>query len=48
MTDDTLPAPALSRRRDVPLAVISVGMAVAVWWPAFTLGAWGSSSSTPC
>ena len=41
MTDDTRPAPALSRRRDVPLAVISAGMAVAVWWPAFTLGAWG-------
>lgn len=28
------------RRRDIPLAVISVGMAVVVWWPAFTLGVW--------
>jgi hypothetical protein len=41
MTDDTYPAASVTRRRDVPLAVISVGMAVAVWWPAFTLGAWG-------
>ncbi|SFS06904.1 hypothetical protein SAMN04487846_2166 [Microbacterium sp. cf046] len=30
------------RRRDIPLAVISVGMAAVVWWPAFTLGAWGT------
>lgn len=28
------------RRRDIPLAVISIGMALVVWWPAFTLGAW--------
>lgn len=41
MTDDTPPAASVSRRRDVPLAVISVGMAIALWWPAFTLGAWG-------
>lgn len=41
MTDDSLPAASVSPRRDVPLAVISVGMAIAVWWPAFTLGAWG-------
>lgn len=40
MTDDVAPA-SRSRRRDIPLGVISVGMAVGVWWPAFTLGAWG-------
>jgi hypothetical protein len=40
MTDNPAPA-ASARRRDVPLAVISVGMAIVVWWPAFTLGAWG-------
>lgn len=28
-------------RRDIPAGVIMVGMAVVVWWPAFTLGAWG-------
>lgn len=33
--------PALRGRREIPLAVISVGMALVVWWPAFTLGAWG-------
>jgi hypothetical protein len=38
---DTVPAESDSRRRDIPLAVISVGMAIVVWWPAFTLGAWG-------
>ncbi|WP_344738581.1 hypothetical protein [Microbacterium awajiense] len=26
--------------RDVPVGVVMVGMAVVVWWPAFTLGAW--------
>ena len=41
MTDSTAPDIAEGRRRDIPLAVISVGMAVVVWWPAFTLGAWG-------
>ena len=41
MTDNTAPAAPDSRRRDIPLAVISVGRAVGVWWPAFTLGAWG-------
>jgi len=40
MTDMPVPAESASRRRDIPLAVISVGMAVVVWWPAFTLGAW--------
>ncbi|RFA16362.1 hypothetical protein B7R21_02210 [Subtercola boreus] len=33
-----------SRRAALPfqqLGVIVVGMSVAVWWPAFTLGAWG-------
>ena len=39
--DDTAAAASESRRRDIPLAVISVGMAIVVWWPAFTLGAWG-------
>ncbi|MET0736548.1 MAG: hypothetical protein ABWY55_13010 [Microbacterium sp.] len=29
------------RRRDVPVGVIIVGMAAIVWWPAFTIGAWG-------
>jgi len=29
------------RRRDLPTGVIMVGMAVVVWWPAFTFGAWG-------
>lgn len=28
------------RRTDVPVGVIVVAMAIAVWWPAFTLGAW--------
>jgi hypothetical protein len=41
MTDNAEPASTDGRRRDIPLAVISVGMAVVVWWPAFTLGAWG-------
>ena len=40
MTDITRPEASESRRRDIPLAVISVGMAIVVWWPAFTLGAW--------
>ena len=39
--DDTVPAASERRRRDIPLAVISVGMATVVWWPSFTLGAWG-------
>ncbi len=26
--------------RDIPVGVVMVGMAVVVWWPAFTLGAW--------
>jgi hypothetical protein len=42
VTGSTAPDPAENRRRDIPLAVISVGMAVVVWWPAFTLGAWGT------
>ncbi|WP_375386420.1 hypothetical protein [uncultured Microbacterium sp.] len=29
------------RRRDIPVGVVMVGMAVVTWWPAFTLGAWG-------
>ncbi|MEV8273440.1 hypothetical protein [Microbacterium sp. NPDC077184] len=29
-----------SRRRDVPVGVVMVGMSLAVWWPAFTVGAW--------
>jgi hypothetical protein len=41
MTDSTASAASESRRRDIPLAVVSVGMAIVVWWPAFTLGAWG-------
>jgi hypothetical protein len=41
MTDSTASTAFESRRRDIPLAVISVGMAIVVWWPAFTLGAWG-------
>jgi len=41
MTDNTVPVVSAGRRRDIPLAVISVGMAIVVWWPAFTLGAWG-------
>lgn len=41
MTDDSVPATRSRQRREIPLAVISVGMAVVVWWPAFTLGAWG-------
>ncbi len=39
---DTSPEITSDRRRDIPLAVISVGMAVVVWWPAFQLGAWGT------
>lgn len=36
------PAPSArpTRRTDVPVGVIVVAMAIAVWWPAFTLGAW--------
>ncbi|MAY50301.1 MAG: hypothetical protein CMH38_10335 [Microbacterium sp.] len=30
-----------SRRQDGRVGVAMVGMAVVVWWPAFTLGAWG-------
>ncbi|MFB9647213.1 hypothetical protein [Microbacterium terregens] len=41
MTDAPAPDVPDTRRRDIPLAVISVGMATVVWWPAFTLGAWG-------
>ena len=41
MTDKPAPPAPEVRRRDVPLAVISVGMAIVVWWPAFQLGAWG-------
>jgi hypothetical protein len=41
MTETVPSAASGSRRSDIPLAVISVGMSVAVWWPAFTLGAWG-------
>ncbi len=41
MTDNSVPVVSAGRRRDIPLAVISVGMAIVVWWPAFTLGAWG-------
>jgi hypothetical protein len=29
------------RRRDVPIGVVMVGMAVIAWWPAFTLGVYG-------
>lgn len=29
------------KRRDLPVGVVMVGMAAVVWWPAFTLGAWG-------
>ena len=28
-------------RRDVPAGVVTIGIAIAAWWPAFTLGAWG-------
>jgi hypothetical protein len=41
MTDAPAPDVPDTRRRDIPLAVISVGMATVAWWPAFTLGAWG-------
>lgn len=41
MTHAAAPQAPDIRRRDIPLAVISVGMATVVWWPAFTLGAWG-------
>ncbi|TQK18234.1 hypothetical protein FBY40_0721 [Microbacterium sp. SLBN-154] len=27
--------------RVVPIGVVMVGMSLVVWWPAFTLGAWG-------
>jgi len=29
------------RRRDVPVGVVMVGMSIVVWWPSFTLGAYG-------
>lgn len=38
---DTTPTVETPRRRDIPSGVVMVGMAIAVWWPAFTLGAWG-------
>ncbi|SDG46950.1 hypothetical protein [Microbacterium pygmaeum] len=28
-------------RRDVPVGVVMIGISIAAWWPAFTLGAWG-------
>lgn len=28
-------------RLDVPVGVVMIGISVAAWWPAFTLGAWG-------
>lgn len=27
--------------RTVPIGVVMVGMSLVVWWPAFTIGAWG-------
>ena len=47
MTDHDVPAEAdiatasRATNRDRVTGVIVVGMSVAVWWPAFTLGAWG-------
>lgn len=42
------PEPAPLRRREtraagreIPLGVVTIGISLAVWWPAFTLGAWG-------
>ncbi|MEJ1154109.1 MULTISPECIES: hypothetical protein [Microbacterium] len=32
---------AQKQRRDVPIGVVMVAMSVAVWWPSFTLGAYG-------
>ena len=29
------------RKPSRPTAVVAVGMSIAVWWPSFTLGAWG-------
>ncbi|MFE4197937.1 hypothetical protein ACFRJ9_18940 [Paenarthrobacter sp. NPDC056912] len=34
------PAPAV-RKPSRRTAVVAVGMSIAVWWPSFTLGAWG-------
>ena len=44
---DVKPAESRTRLKRAPLAyqslgVIVVGMSLAVWWPAFTLGAWGT------
>ncbi|MFG6445629.1 hypothetical protein ACFXP7_09860 [Microbacterium sp. P06] len=36
-----LPPSGERRARDVPVGVILVGIAVIIWWPAFTVGAWG-------
>jgi hypothetical protein len=30
-----------ARRREIPLGVVTIGISVVVWWPAFTLGVWG-------
>lgn len=40
MSDIESPA-AKNRDRTVPIGVVMVGMSLVVWWPAFTIGAWG-------
>lgn len=40
MTDEDADEGRIAQHRG--FALVLVGMAVAVWWPAFTLGAWGT------
>ncbi len=40
MSEQQIEEPAAAERA-VPVGVVMVGMSLVVWWPAFTLGAWG-------
>ncbi|WP_322410367.1 hypothetical protein [Microbacterium invictum] len=40
MSEQQIQKPA-AQDRAVPIGVVMVGMSLVVWWPAFTLGAWG-------
>ncbi|WP_240638685.1 hypothetical protein [Microbacterium sp. ABRD28] len=40
MSEQQIEEPSATERV-VPIGVVMVGMSLVVWWPAFTLGAWG-------
>lgn len=40
-TDEPSAAAKAKARLNVPVGVVMIGISVAAWWPAFTLGAWG-------